>query len=88
MDSGDDIMASDPIITVRRLGFQWETADPFLFCVHHVDNYPEGNEQMGPAASLAGRRLGQDFEMRDGWRMYLARSSRAFLTIRIAASKR
>jgi hypothetical protein len=25
---------------------------------------------MGPAASLAGRRLGQDFEGKDGWRMY------------------
>jgi redox-sensitive bicupin YhaK (pirin superfamily) len=25
---------------------------------------------MGPAASLAGRNIGQDFEGRDGWRMY------------------
>jgi redox-sensitive bicupin YhaK (pirin superfamily) len=25
---------------------------------------------MGPAASLAGRQLGQDFEGKDGWRMY------------------
>jgi redox-sensitive bicupin YhaK (pirin superfamily) len=25
---------------------------------------------MGPAASLAGRNLGQDFEGKDGWRMY------------------
>jgi redox-sensitive bicupin YhaK (pirin superfamily) len=63
-------MTNDPILMLRRLGFQWETADPFLFCVHHVDNYPEGNEQMGPAASLAGRRLGEDFEMKDCWRMY------------------
>jgi redox-sensitive bicupin YhaK (pirin superfamily) len=38
--------------------------------VHHVDDYPAGNDAMGPAASLAGRRLGQDFEGRDGWRMY------------------
>jgi redox-sensitive bicupin YhaK (pirin superfamily) len=52
------------------LGFPWETADPFLFCVHHDDAYPAGNEQLGPAASLAGRNLGQDFEIRDGWRMY------------------
>ncbi|MDY7232431.1 pirin family protein [Hyalangium rubrum] len=48
----------------------WETSDPFLFCVHHDDAYPKGNEQMGPAASLAGRRIGQDFEGKDGWRMY------------------
>lgn len=52
------------------LGFQWPTADPFLFCVHHDDHYPAGNELMGPAASLAGRNLGQDFEPKDGWRMY------------------
>lgn len=58
------------ILGIRPLGFPWETADPFLFCVHHVDDYPQANEQMGPAASLAGRRLGQDFQGKDGWRMY------------------
>ena len=55
---------------IRPLSFPWETVDPFLFCVHHDDAYPAGNEQMGPAASLAGRNLGQDFEGKDGWRMY------------------
>jgi quercetin 2,3-dioxygenase len=62
------------ILRIRPLGFPWETSDPFLFCVHHDDAYPRGNEQMGPAASLAGRELGQDFDgpaaRRDGWRMY------------------
>jgi len=48
----------------------WPTRDPFLFCVHHIDAYPKGNEALGPAASLAGRRIGQDFEGIDGWRMY------------------
>jgi redox-sensitive bicupin YhaK (pirin superfamily) len=52
------------------LGFQWETADPFLFCVYHQDAYPAGNEQLGPAAPLTGRHIGQDFEGKDGWRMY------------------
>jgi hypothetical protein len=51
-------------------GMPWPTPDPFLFCVHHVDAYPQGNEQLGPTASLAGRQLGQDFEGRDGWNMY------------------
>jgi quercetin 2,3-dioxygenase len=55
---------------IRPLGFPWETADPFLFCVHHVDAYPAGNEQLGPAASLAGHHMGADFEGKDGWRMY------------------
>jgi hypothetical protein len=58
------------ILETRPLGFPWETADPFLFCVHHDDAYPAGNERMGPAASLAGRNMGQDFEGKDGWRMY------------------
>ena len=52
------------------LGFPWNTEDPFLFCVHHLDHYPEGNSEMGPKASLEERALGNDFEIRDGWRMY------------------
>ncbi|KPK11198.1 MAG: pirin [Acidithiobacillales bacterium SG8_45] len=52
------------------LDFQWPTLDPFLFCVHHDDAYPAGNDEMGPDASLQGRVIGQDFEPRDGWRMY------------------
>ena len=48
----------------------WVTVDPYLFCVHHDDAYPEGNAEMGPAAPLAGRRIGMDFEGKDGWRMY------------------
>ncbi len=52
------------------LGFQWATVDPFLFCVHHLDRYPEANEHMGPNASLAARDIGMDFAGADGWRMY------------------
>ena len=58
------------VLQTVPLGFQWPTVDPFLFCVHHVDDYPAGNEHFGPAASLAGRQIGQDFEGADGWRMY------------------
>ena len=61
----------DSIIrSVEPLGFQWPARDPFLFCVHHDDRYPAGNDGLGPAASLAGRAIGQDFEGKDGWRMY------------------
>jgi hypothetical protein len=60
----------DPVLQSIPLGFQWATVDPFLFCVHHLDRYPEANEHMGPAASLAARDLGMDFEGADGWRMY------------------
>lgn len=58
------------IINIKPLGFVWDTIDPFLFCVHHLDNYPAGNNELGPAASLEGRYLGQDFTLKDGWRMY------------------
>jgi hypothetical protein len=58
------------IIDIKPLGFVWDTIDPFLFCVHHLDNFPAGNDQLGPAASLEGRYLGQDFTVKDGWRMY------------------
>ncbi len=61
---------SEPVLNSFPLGFPWKTEDPFLFCVHHLDRYPAGNEAMGPEASLKGRPLGNDFEGKDGWRMY------------------
>ena len=57
-------------ITIENLGFPWATRDPFLFCVHHLDFYPKGNGKGGPAASLRGRQIGNDFIIKDGWRMY------------------
>ena len=48
----------------------WPTQDPFLFCVHHNDQYPAGTEACGPQASLAGRQIGQDFSALNGWSMY------------------
>jgi len=60
----------DPIIAVTPLTSRWQTQDPFLFCVHHIDNFPRGNDRLGPDASLAGHELGQDFAGTDGWRMY------------------
>lgn len=58
------------ILNQFALGFPWTTMDPFLFCVHHNDAYPAGNEQMGPAGSLAGRSIGNDFGGKEGWSMY------------------
>jgi redox-sensitive bicupin YhaK (pirin superfamily) len=63
-------MTNDAILAVQPLGIPWETSDPFLFCMYHNDAYPAGNNHLGPAASLSGRNIGQDFEGRDGWRMY------------------
>src|SRR5262249_60252273 len=59
-----------PVPSIARLGCPWRARDPFLTCVHHVDHYPAGNERLGPATSLDGRDLGQDFASVDGWNMY------------------
>jgi quercetin 2,3-dioxygenase len=59
-----------PVLHTEALGFPWKTNDPFLFCAYHDDAYPEGNGEMGPRASLAGRQIGQDFSRQDGWSMY------------------
>jgi redox-sensitive bicupin YhaK (pirin superfamily) len=59
------------VLDVVRLGAPpWKTFDPFLFCVHHRDDYPAGNDRLGPTASLDGRSIGQDFAGKDGWSMY------------------
>ena len=63
-------MNAPTILNMQPLGFPWPTLDPFLFCVHHNDAYPQGNATMGPAASLTGRNIGQDFASKDGWSMY------------------
>jgi redox-sensitive bicupin YhaK (pirin superfamily) len=48
----------------------WPVNNPFLFCAHHLDNYPAGNENMEPIASLKGRNIGEDFDSQNAWRMY------------------
>lgn len=68
--AAEEHLNKEVVTGIEPLGFQWKTLDPFLFCVHHDDPYPAGNERLGPAASLAGRQLGQDFDSRNGWRMY------------------
>lgn len=60
-----------PIKNTQPLGFQWHTQDPFLFCVHHEDYFPKGNDVMGPDSSyFKGRHMGDDFIIKDGFRMY------------------
>lgn len=63
-------MSTQSILSLKPLGFPWETQDPFLFSVHHLDFYPKGNPDFSPAASLEGRSIGQDFQGKDGWSMY------------------
>ena len=63
-------MTEEVIKSVQPLGFPWATQDPFLFCAYHNDDYPAGNAEAGPDESLEGRQIGQDFTVKDGWRMY------------------
>lgn len=56
-------------ISLPEIG-PWPTADPFLFCVHHNDNYPAAKNDLSPNTSLSGRDLGNDFSNTDGWSMY------------------
>lgn len=59
------------IKNIFPLGFPWKTQDPFLFCVYHRDLFPKGNKLQGPDRDLLhGRMIGQDFTIKDGWRMY------------------
>ncbi len=55
---------------IEKLGFPFETENPFLFCAHHKDQYPKGERDLGPAVSLSGRNLGDDFVIKNGFRMY------------------
>ncbi|MBW8381225.1 MAG: pirin family protein [Youngiibacter sp.] len=66
------------IIETGKLGFVWTTDDPFLFCVHHRDDYPSGNNEQGPAASLDGRDMGRDFDASLPWRMYHGETAPGF----------
>lgn len=59
---------------VAKLGFVFETLDPFLFCVHHKDNFPAPIEdgRIDPKL-LKGRNIGSDFGNKD-FNMYHAQN--------------
>ena len=67
MTTPDPVQA---IVPLPKGNAPWPTQEPFLFCVHHNDQYPRGNPQFGPDSPLTGRPLGQDFAGKDGWNMY------------------
>ncbi len=71
-------MADSAVKKIFKLGFPWQTQDPFLFCVHHEDFYPKGDKNLAPAVSLEGRNMGNDFQIKDGFRMYHGRTVPGF----------
>lgn len=44
--------------------------DPFIMGAYHLDKYPKGNGNMGPAADISDRAHGNDFDPTAEWRMY------------------
>lgn len=66
------------IKNIFQLGFPWQTQDPFLFCVYHLDHYPKGDDNMAPITPVNDRPLGNDFVGKDGWRMYHGRTIPGF----------
>lgn len=62
---------SNPIIKTEGIGLHFNTENPFLFTANHKDNFPKGNENYGVFKEyLAGRNIGNDFSIKDGWSMY------------------
>ena len=59
-------MSTNIISGVEPLGFPFKTADPFIFCVYHKDNYPAGDDKM--QAPRKGN--GADFNPSAPYRMY------------------
>ena len=81
-------MNNKKIIGIQKLGFQWQAEDPFLVTMHHKDAYPPGNDRQGPSTSLEGRNLGEDFTLKDGFRMYHGKTVQGFLPILTVGLKR
>ena len=66
----DNSIMGKSVKSNRPMGFVRDTLDPFLFCVHHLDLYPEGNDRQGPDGGLVGRHIGSDFDESNDWKMY------------------
>lgn len=69
---------SNKILNIQPISNQWPMENPFLFCAHHKDNYPAGNEEQEIVGSLVGRNIGSDFSGKDGFSMYHGQSVPGF----------
>ena len=36
------------VVELVELGMPWNGLDPFIFTVHHLDDYPAGADDLGP----------------------------------------
>ncbi|WP_202707986.1 pirin family protein [Sporosalibacterium faouarense] len=62
---------ANKIINIKEFKFREDVGDPFLARMHHIDYYPNGNEnQEVRKEDLEGKVLGEDFNFDDDWKMY------------------
>lgn len=56
---------------ITPIDLHFPTQEPFLFCAHHHDFYPAGNDHLGlNPTHFAGRNMGADFDGKDGFNLY------------------
>ena len=75
---------TNSVISTKPLESPWQGLDPFLFAVHHVDNYPAGDGQLGIKPEDRAKE-GQDWRMYHGDRVpgFPAHPHRGFETVSI-----
>lgn len=59
-------MSEKAVSCIEPMSFPLKTLDPFLFCVYHLDNYPQGDSKM----RAPRRGNGADFNPNAPYRMY------------------
>ena len=66
------IPKAEPMIKkITPIELHWPVQEPFLFCAHHNDHYPAGNDKLGlNPTHFAGRDMGSDFHGKDGFSIY------------------
>jgi hypothetical protein len=78
--SESDTMEDQVVVSIKPMGSQSEAMNPFLICVHHEDFFPRGSSAMSPEpAHFKGRQMGDDFIIKDGFRMGQGRNVPGFL---------
>ncbi|WRS28046.1 pirin family protein [Oscillospiraceae bacterium MB08-C2-2] len=58
------------ILSTGTLEFGMQVKNPFIACMHHRDEFPQGNAQMGPAVPSSEKPTQQEFDHSAPWRMY------------------
>ncbi|KHA76021.1 pirin [Janthinobacterium lividum] len=66
------------ILKIEPLGSPWKTIDPFLICAYHVDNYPSGNDDLGPDTAHPISSMDGDSDGTANWSMYYGRKVPGF----------